>query len=171
VDAILNELERANAENPDGPLKLVGTCPVRSILEENDDGSYTYLGGCGFMRSRFDDVMDVEERARLVEENNARPVGDPDIIWAMGDYLKPSHHGKGIMTAVVGILLNAWGIPRMNIRCVQAIVLEGNTGSVRVFEKNGFVLRKTVQDCVRMVTKAEYIGGLHTVHLLEWRRC
>jgi RimJ/RimL family protein N-acetyltransferase len=74
------------------------------------------------------------------------------------------------MTAIVGTLLNAWGIPRMNIRCVRALVLEGNSGSVRVFEKNGFVLRKTVVDCIRMVTKGEYPGRLHTLHLLELRR-
>ncbi|KAH9964185.1 hypothetical protein BC827DRAFT_1128120, partial [Russula dissimulans] len=131
VDAILNELEQSNAESPDGPLKLVGACPVRSILEENDDGSYIYLGDCGIIRNRFEDVMGVEERARLVQENNARPVGDPDIIWTMGDYLRPSHHGKGIMTAVLGTLLKTWGILLMNICCV------------RVFEKNGFVLRKS----------------------------
>jgi hypothetical protein len=84
ADAIWNELEQANTESPDGPLKVVDGCPVRSILEENDDGSYTYLGDCGFDRNMFYDVMDVEERARLVQENDARPAGDPDIIWSMG---------------------------------------------------------------------------------------
>jgi hypothetical protein len=84
ADAIWNELEQANTESPDGPLKVVDGCPVRSILEENDDGSYTYLGDCGFDRNMFHDVMDVEERARLVQENDARPAGDPDIIWSMG---------------------------------------------------------------------------------------
>jgi len=75
------------------------------------------------------------------------------------------------MTAVVGTLLKGWGVPRMNIRCVRVITLEGNIGSVRVFEKNGFVLRKTVQDCLEMVTKGEFIGGLYSVHLLEWKQC
>jgi RimJ/RimL family protein N-acetyltransferase len=70
------------------------------------------------------------------------------------------------MTAVVGTLLNAWGIPRMNIRRVRASVLEGNAGSVRVFEKNEFVLQTTVRDCIRMVTT----GRLHTLHVLELRR-
>jgi hypothetical protein len=84
ADAIWNELEQASTESPDGPLKIVGGCPVRSILEENDDGSYTYLGDCGFIRHMFDDVTDAEERARLVQENNARLPGDPDIIWSMG---------------------------------------------------------------------------------------
>jgi len=96
VDAILNELEQADAESPGGPLKLVGACPVRSILEENDDGSYTYLGECGIFRSRFEDVMDVEERAWLVQENNARPVGDPDIIWEMGGMRVQTPTGRAL---------------------------------------------------------------------------
>jgi len=73
------------------------------------------------------------------------------------------------MTAVVGTLLKAWGVPRMNVRCVRSLVLEGNTGSLRVFEKNGFVPRETVVDCVRMVTKGEYTGRVHTVHVVEWK--
>ncbi|KAI9507814.1 GNAT domain-containing protein [Russula earlei] len=152
ADAVWGELEQANAESPDGPLKVVGGCPVRSILEENEDGTYTYLGDCGIFRNRYEDVMDMEERARRVQENNAKPVGDPDIVWSIGDYLKPSHHGKGIMTAVVGRLMREWGIPRMNFHCVRAATMNGNTGSVRVFEKNGFVLRR---ECVDVVTKGE----------------
>jgi hypothetical protein len=96
ADAVWKELEEANAEGPDGPLKIVGGCPVRSILEENEDGSYTFLGDCGFFRSRFEDTMDDEERARLVEENNARPAGHPDIIWAMGGMPAPSRVKRGL---------------------------------------------------------------------------
>ena len=84
ADEIWNELEKANAESPDGPLKIVSGCPVRSILEENDDGTYMFLGTCSLERYAFDDIKDDEERAHLVQENNARPTGDPDIIWTMG---------------------------------------------------------------------------------------
>ena len=73
------------------------------------------------------------------------------------------------MTAVVGTLLKAWGVPRMNVRCVRSFALEGNASSLRVFEKNGFVPRETVVDCVRMVTKDEYTGRVHTVHVVEWK--
>jgi hypothetical protein len=97
ADAIWNGLEQANAESPDGPLKLVGGCPVRSVLEENDDGSYTYLGDCGFVRHTFDDVTDVEERARLLRENNARPAGDPSIIWSMGGMCAQIRLTRGVI--------------------------------------------------------------------------
>jgi hypothetical protein len=84
ADAIWNELEQANAECPNGPPKIVGRCPVGSILEENADGSYTFLGTCGIDRCKYEDVLDAQERARLVHENNTRPVGDPDIVWRIG---------------------------------------------------------------------------------------
>jgi hypothetical protein len=84
ADAIWSELEQASVECPNDPPKIVGGCPVSSILEENADGSYTFLGACGIDRHKYEDVIDVEERARLVHDNNARPVGDPDIIWRLG---------------------------------------------------------------------------------------
>lgn len=80
ADAIWSELEQANAEYP----RIVGGCPISSILEENGDGSYTFLGSCAIDRYTYEDVMDIKERARLVQENNARPVGDPNIIWRIG---------------------------------------------------------------------------------------
>jgi hypothetical protein len=95
ADAIWNELEQANAESPDGPLKIVGGCPVRSVLEENDDGSYTYLGDCGFVRHTFDDITDVEERTRLLQENNARPAGDPSTIWSIGGMCSQTRLTRG----------------------------------------------------------------------------
>jgi len=91
ADEIWNELEKAGAESPDGPLKIVGGCPVRSILEENDDGTYTFLGTCSLERYEFDDVKDDEERTYLLQENNARPTGDPDIIWTMGSMCAQTH--------------------------------------------------------------------------------
>ncbi|KAI0308335.1 GNAT domain-containing protein [Multifurca ochricompacta] len=169
ADAVWTELKQANVEYPNGPLKIVGKCPVRSILEENADGSYTFLGDCGIDRHRYEDVIDAEEHARVVQENNARPVGDLNIIWTIGDYLRPSHQGKGIMTAVIGTLMKAWWIPRMKIRCVRPSVFEGNGGSIRVFEKNGFVLWKTVRDCMHVMAKGEFPEELRTLHLLEWQ--
>ncbi|KAI0275299.1 hypothetical protein BC834DRAFT_965699 [Gloeopeniophorella convolvens] len=168
--AVWRELQQADVKHPNGPLKIVGGCPVRSILQGNPDGSFTYLGDCGMNRHQFDDIMDPEEKAKLVEENEARLAGDPEIIWSMGVYLRPSHHGKGIMTAVIGVLMNSWGIPRMNIHCSRPSAFDGNTGSLRVFEKNGFVLCKSIPECMRTPAKGEFPEELRTVHFIEWRR-
>ena len=54
------------------------------------------------------------------------------------------------MTAVIGTLMREWVIPRMGVRHLRPTVFEGNPGSVRVFEKNGFVVTRTVKDAVEV---------------------
>jgi len=126
----------------DAEVVVFNGSPVRIIREVNPDGSQTFLGDIGIGRSKHLDVTDEDERKRLAAENVLRPVGDENIVWFSLDYLAPSHHSKGIMTAVIRCLLERWGIPWMNTRVLTAIAFEGNRASVRVFEKNGFVLEK-----------------------------
>ncbi|KAF9055983.1 hypothetical protein BJ165DRAFT_1521938 [Panaeolus papilionaceus] len=38
-------------------------------------------------------------------ENAVLEVGDPMIMWTIGDYLAPSHHGQGIMNDAAETLL------------------------------------------------------------------
>ncbi|KAI0066413.1 hypothetical protein BV25DRAFT_1820344 [Artomyces pyxidatus] len=166
TDIVWKELIEAD---PHGPLKIVGACPVRAIREEKEDGEDIYLGDCGFARYRYDDVMDLEERAKLNAENEARPVGDPDIVWMIGDYIDPSHHGQGIMTAVIGTLMSKWAVPRMNARCVRPSAFEGNIGSVKTFQKNGFVLLKTVERGMHTMEKGEFPAEDRTLLVLEWK--
>ena len=60
------------------------------------------------------------------------------------DYLAASHHGKGIMSAVVQTFIRDWAMPRMGVRQIRVETFADNVGSRRVFEKNGFILEKTV---------------------------
>ena len=62
----------------------------------------------------------------------------------LADYLAKSHHGRGIMTAVIGAFVNGWIIPMMGGRIIRAGSYVGNTGSIRVFEKNGFATDQIV---------------------------
>ncbi|KAJ7110377.1 hypothetical protein C8R43DRAFT_1042433 [Mycena crocata] len=59
-------------------------------------------------------------------------------------------------------LLRQWGIPRMGVRRMVVTTLAGNTGSVKVFEKNGFRFRKTIDEAL------EVRGTMRGVHVLEW---
>ena len=69
------------------------------------------------------------------------------------------------MTAAMRTLIHEWTIPRMNAHNIRVEALIGNTGSVRVFEKNGFVLEETLN--VEQATKA---GIVHPgSHILYWR--
>ena len=50
----------------------------------------------------------------------------------------PEYHGKGIVSEVVGLLID-YGFNQMNLHSVEAIIVPGNTASARVLEKNGFI--------------------------------
>lgn len=75
--------------------------------------------------------------------------------WHSADHLRPSHHGKGIMSAAVGAVINRWMIPRLNAHKICTEVFEGNVGSVCVFEKNVTGVERDVRispECVGMGT-------------------
>jgi RimJ/RimL family protein N-acetyltransferase len=75
------------------------------------------------------------------------------------------------MTAVVKTLIEQWLIPSMGATNITVSSFEGNHGSVRVFEKNGFVLEKIVDYWKPL---AEYKGegdtGVIRLNILRWRR-
>jgi len=167
-NAVLSQLEAAKDAQD---LITVSECPVRAIREVMENGEEVYLGDVVMQRCTDGKLLAVlagvqaeeDEVARHAEENSRRCIGDPEIIWDFGDYHKPSHHGQGIMTDVVGTLLWRWAVPRMGVRRVLATVFGGNHGSVRVFQKNGFVLTK------RLESYLEVEGKIHDFLLLEWK--
>ncbi|KAJ7242581.1 acyl-CoA N-acyltransferase [Mycena haematopus] len=128
-------------------LKIVDGCPVRTIREVREDGT---------------EPWELEGTGRASQGTPRRDPNDPDI-WTLGDYLAPSHHGQGIMSDAFNTLLHQWGVPRMGVRRMVVTTLEGNKGSVRVFEKQGFKFRKTIEDAM------EVRGTMRGVHVLEWK--
>lgn len=143
-----------------------GASPVRIIRQINEDGTQTFLGDCGIDRWGYPDIECAEEQERLTMENLARPVGDRGIVWSIGDYLASSHHGQGIMTAVVECLMERWAVPHMNVHKVRVTVHEGNEGSIRVFAKNGFVVERLLPGYRK---RAESKGGGSVgLQILAW---
>jgi len=165
-DSLLKDLHDAG-DNNQAPIFSKG-CPVRSLREIKEDGSDLFIGDIGIDRAkRFSYLRDTESEAQKDKHNMSLPAGDPEIIWDIGDYLAPSHHGKGIMSAALGTLLREWAIPRMNANTVHGIAFKDNVASVRVFEKNGFKMFDTVEDCVELSPSKG--GGIAGLHFLEWR--
>lgn len=71
------------------------------------------------------------------------------------------------MSLAIGTLIEQWMKPRMRARIICANVWTGNYGSVKVFEKNGFVLEKTLENfTARPESKG---GGLMGVHVMRRR--
>ncbi|KAI5118455.1 hypothetical protein M0805_006274 [Coniferiporia weirii] len=168
-DAIFEALGNDDGHEDETPkLVVVDGCPVRCLREVQNDGTDIFLGDIGFRRcERFDHLRDPEQEKCLAERNKALPPGDPDIIWDVGDYLAPSHHGKGIMSAALQTLIHDWAVPRMNAKTIFGMAHTPNVGSVKVFQKNGFKTIDVVDDCV---TIAEIKGGgVVGLHILEWK--
>lgn len=181
-DDVLRELA---AEKPEDQPTLFGTCPVRTLREVKPDGTDIMLGDLELDRCGYPDVQDVGERESLAMENMLRPVGDPGIAWCIGgkkysrnlvfapvsdmfstDYLASSHQGRGIMSAALTTIITKWAIPRMGARLIRGEAFKGNIGSVRVFEKNGFVLEDTV-DFEYTTNAGMKMTGMH---VLWWRK-
>ncbi|KZT62654.1 hypothetical protein CALCODRAFT_408409, partial [Calocera cornea HHB12733] len=122
--------------------KIFDYSPIMVIREVQTDGSQILLGVADITKAAFTGEPDAERREERVRANEQKSLGDPSIIWAIGDYLTPTHHGRGIMTAVIGVLIHSWGVPYMRVRQLDVSVLDGNIGSRRVFEKLGFQTRR-----------------------------
>jgi len=78
-DAFLTALEAGK--------KVVGGCPVRTIREVKLTGEEIFLGDCGIDRDGWPEVLDLEQRKILTEQNAAKADGDESIIWCMGGKL------------------------------------------------------------------------------------
>ena len=70
------------------------------------------------------------------------------------------------MSAAVGAIINQWMIPHLNAHKIRTSAIEGNIGSVRVFEKNGMKLLGMVK--VDQVFEGR--GRVEGVNVLEWER-
>ncbi|KAF8665293.1 hypothetical protein AX16_000314 [Volvariella volvacea WC 439] len=164
-DRILSLLDQAkDSEN----LFYADGCPVRTIREVKEDGTEIILGDVGLMRCPYGEIMGPDgevswDKKQLREgENNRLGAGDPGIVWSFGYYLDPSHHRRGIMSDAVATVLNDWAIPRMNVHHILVNVFEGNDGSMRTLQKNGFAHTRTIPEHI------ERRGVKRTIHVLEW---
>ena len=92
-------------------LKVPEKAPLRWVIRESQTGKYA-------------------------GELSIRPVESRENVFWMGYYLAYDHWGKGVMTAAVAAVLDL--APKENVRIITAGVKEGNIGSRRVLEKNGF---------------------------------
>jgi len=70
------------------------------------------------------------------------------------------------MTAAVRCLMEQWAIPHMGVHKLSVTVHEGNEGSVRVFEKNGFVKGRMLAGYRKRAESKG--GGTVGLQILTW---
>ncbi|CAE6378706.1 unnamed protein product [Rhizoctonia solani] len=151
------ETAMVHMSNVDSDLGFLDSLPLRHIREIGPDGTETFLGDIGLIREyAFCEIKDQEARAARVNTNMNLPPGDPDIVWTFGDYLRPTHHGRGIMTAVIKTVIDLWAVPHMNAHKFYAAAFPENVGSQKVFLKNGFEI---VEQVIGAVQFPESKGG------------
>lgn len=63
-------------------------CPLRSIRETLADKTQVYIGDIGFQRCQWKEMASEEDRTSLVTANEARPAGDPMIVWQVAGEIK-----------------------------------------------------------------------------------
>ncbi|KAJ6498445.1 acyl-CoA N-acyltransferase [Mycena vitilis] len=152
-DTVSRSLEDANSVT--SVLVPAEDCPA-------DGTDAVYLGNIGFKRYNWWEVQ-APERDRLIAENSSRQPEDPEIVWQVSDFLASSHHRRGIMTVALATLLEKWAIPRMRVHHIHISVFMSNSGSIRVFEKNGFVRVDTLENCIEIRCEKR------SLHVLDWK--
>ncbi|KAK7033129.1 Acetyltransferase, GNAT family [Favolaschia claudopus] len=155
TDEMVKELGGSTEPHP------VSGCPLRHIRQVGAEGTERFLGDINITRSSFIEVPDVEERARLVAENNARVAGDPEISWMVSapNFLAPSHQGRGLTTVALRTLITQFGVPWMKTKRIRPATFEDNHGSIKVLQKSGFVV----------IEKIRQEGLDKSGYLFEWR--
>jgi RimJ/RimL family protein N-acetyltransferase len=91
------------------------------------------------------------------------------------------------MTATIKTIMNEWAVPRMGVQHIRVTAFvvnyleyflvhsltlwhrQGNTGSIRVFEKNGFTMTATLKDCIEMTARGRAGGPKRSIHVLDWK--
>jgi len=189
------EAEKVRQAGNGTTQKWVSTgLPVMAIREVSEDtGDMTFLGEINIRRRAFLTVLDEDERKRMKDGNDSFAPGDPRIQWEVGCkfpihlgrssllppqdlfltgllvYLSPSAHGRGIMPAVLQVLLDTFLIPYMNVHHITGAYFEHNRASRRVFEKTGFVLEKVVPEAIELPeTKTGVKGQKVGVGIMGW---
>jgi RimJ/RimL family protein N-acetyltransferase len=66
------------------------------------------------------------------------------------------------MGSTIGVLLD-WAAANMNVRHMRTTAIEGNEPSVKVLEKNGFKVEKTLPEF------ALKMGRKVGLHVLDWK--
>lgn len=78
-------------------------------------------------------------------------------------YLAPSHHRRGIMSAVLKVLLNEWMVPKMNCQTIWVGYFPNNEASARTFVRNGFKVAGEKKN------GAVHRGEWRTIRRLRWK--
>ncbi|KAJ7240145.1 hypothetical protein B0H12DRAFT_57706 [Mycena haematopus] len=115
-----------------GEFRPAASSPFNVLHERKPDGSEEYvgqvtLGPAGDSAKRVTPVSEAWEEWRSPK------------VFGIGAALRPEYHRKGVASAAVRVLLEEWAVPQMGCTEIHAEAFVSNVGSVKLWEKHGFV--------------------------------
>jgi len=157
--------ERSNvtglfADYGEGKFRPALSAPFCILRERLEDGTEVYVGQvtmyyCGEGEKRRTPVNDAWEEWRTRTH-----------VWEIGAAIRPEYHGKGLASAAVNVVINEWAVPQMGCTEVRAQCFMSNLGSVKLWEKHGFVEDPELRGVVN-VPEAKG-GGVEPDCVLIW---
>jgi len=144
----------------EGAFRPAAAAPFCILRERQDDGSDAYVGQvtmfyCGDEEKRRTPVNDAWEEWRTRTK-----------VWEIGAALRPEYHSKGLASVAVKLILNEWAVPQMGCTEIRAQCFMSNLGSVKLWEKHGFVEEPELRGVVN-VSEAKG-GGVEPDCVLIW---
>ncbi|KXN84571.1 hypothetical protein AN958_12319 [Leucoagaricus sp. SymC.cos] len=137
----LTESLRAKNDGGDGSITLTHS-PVRFLREIQEDGTEIFLGDIGI--TRCPDTTLLGSPKHDTATNSALPVLHPDVVWTLGFWVMPSHHGRGIMSDAIDTVIHDLAKPLLGAFHFSAHIFSGNEASNRTVIKNGFALTRSI---------------------------
>ncbi|KAJ7452677.1 hypothetical protein B0H11DRAFT_282073 [Mycena galericulata] len=142
-----------------GTFLPAATDPFDVLRERKSDGSEEYvgqvtLGSMGEATKRLTPVNDTWEEWRSRR------------VFGIGAALRPEYHRQGVASAAVGTILEQWAVPQMGCTEIRAECFISNLGSVKLWEKHGFVEEPSKRGVVT-IPEAKG-GGVEPDCMLVW---
>ncbi|KAJ6541017.1 hypothetical protein DFH09DRAFT_1174943 [Mycena vulgaris] len=153
----VTEIFAAYAE---GKFLPAATAPFSILREIKPDGSEVYVGQvtvfyAGDKTKRLTPVNDAWEEWRTRTK-----------VWEIGAALHPDYQRMGLATAAVTLFMNDWVIAQMGATELRAQCFVSNLGSVKLWQKHGFVEEPSLGGVVN-VSEAKG-GGVEPDMVLVW---
>ncbi|MEP6906407.1 MAG: GNAT family N-acetyltransferase [Pseudoxanthomonas sp.] len=135
-------LRRWRADDMESLVRHANDEQVSRGVSDRFPFPYTAADGEKFLSGG---VVDLDDPVFAIERNGeacggigARAgTGERARAAEMGYWLGRAHWGQGLMTRIVGVF-TPWVMDELRLFRLQATVLDFNTGSARVLQKNGF---------------------------------
>ncbi|KAJ7115696.1 hypothetical protein C8R44DRAFT_927162 [Mycena epipterygia] len=140
----------------EGTFRPAGSSPFSILREIRDDGSEVYVRQvtlCGVKR-----LYPADEGWEDWRKDTK--------LWEIGAALHPYYWSMGLASAGVKLIFEDWAIGD-GLHRVRAECLVSNTGSVRLWQKNGFVEEPALRNTITVIDAKG--GGEELRWVLMWK--